>query len=286
MVFRRLGSFAQDFSFSGDIAWDRVVLALIVFVIGMVALRIGARLFARHLLRNLRDQSREMVRKVVVYTGALFLIVVSLRAAGVEITALLGAAGVVGIAIGIASQASLSNIISGLFLVSERFFEIGDVVRVSGHVGTIHAIDLLSIKIKTFDNVLVRIPNQQIIETDFVNITRFPVRRLDFHLTLPFDVEIPIVFDALKTAAERVTDALAQPEPFIMYTGHSGDGWTAMLGVWFERSDYVAVRNSVAIELQQIFRERGIRLTGNFMSVSLSSDRPVNGAFDSPPASP
>lgn len=282
MVFGRLSAVAQEFSFTGDIPWDRVLLALGVFIVGIVALRISARLFSKHLLKNLRDQSREMIRKAVVYTGALFLIVVSLRAAGVEITALLGAAGVVGIAIGIASQASLSNIISGLFLVSERFFEIGDVVRVSGHVGTIHAIDLLSIKIKTFDNVLVRIPNQQIIETDFVNITRFPVRRLDFNLTLPFDLDIPVVMDALRIATDRVPDALAQPEPFIMYTGHSGDGWTVILGVWFERNDYVSVRNAVAIEVQKEFKNRGIRLYGNYMSVSLSSE----SAFDSTSTSP
>lgn len=278
MNFRRLGTVAQDFSFAGDIPWERILVALGVLIVGIVVLRISARLFSKHILRNLREQSREMVRKALVYTGALFLIVGSLRAAGVEITALLGAAGVVGIAIGIASQASLSNIISGLFLVSERFFEIGDVVRVSGHVGTIHAIDLLSIKIKTFDNVLVRIPNQQIIETDFVNITRFPVRRMDFNLTLPFDLDITLVMEALQSATERVPDALAQPEPFIMYTGHTGDGWTLLLGVWFERSDYVSVRNSVAIEIQKELRDRGIHLTGNYLSVSLSSERP----FDRP----
>lgn len=277
MVLRRIATAFGDFTFTNGVRWEQVLVSIAVFVVGMIVVRIFARLFSRHILRNLKDQSRETIRKILVYTGGLFLIVISLRVAGVEITALLGAAGVVGIAVGIASQASLSNIISGLFLISERFFEIGDVVRVSGHVGTIHTIDLLSIKIKTFDNVLVRIPNQQIIETDFVNITKFPVRRLDFQLTLPFDLEIRRVFDALEQAVARVPDALAQPEPFIMYTGHSGDGWTVLLGVWFERTDYVSVRNSVAIEIQNVFREHELPVGGNFMRVAISEAR----AFDS-----
>ncbi len=255
-----------------------LLVAAIVFFAGMIVVRIFARLFSRHILKTVRDQSREMIRKAVVYVGAVILIVVALRVAGLEVTALLGAAGVVGIAVGIASQASLSNIISGLFLVSERYFEIGDVVRVNGNVGVIHAIDLLSIKIKTFDNVLVRIPNQQIIETDFVNITRFPIRRQDFSLTLPFELEIDDAFAALSAAAARVPEVLADPEPFIMYTGHTGNGWTVLLGAWFERTDYVAVRNGVAMELQREFRDRGIRVAGNFMRVKLENGPPFDNA--------
>lgn len=281
MVFQRLSTVLEDFSFSGVVKWQQLLLSLLYFVLGLIILRIAARLFSRHLLRNFRDQSREMIRKIFIYTGVLFLVVASLRASGVEITGLLGAAGVVGIAVGIASQASLSNIISGLFLVSERFFEIGDVVRVNGHTGTINAIDLLSIKIKTFDNLLVRIPNQQIIETDFINITKFPVRRFDYHLTIPFEIPIQTVFEALAEAVSRVPNALAQPEPLTLYNGHEGDGWKVLLGVWFERSDYIGVRNSVAIEIQNVFRERGLAIAGNYLRVSIDESY----SFDSRPAS-
>ena len=272
-MLRRFTTVFQEVSLQEIAEWEVFLFALAVFAAGFLVVRIAARLFVRHLLKGMREQSREMIRKAVLYTGILILLVVTLRIAGVQVAALLGAAGVVGIAVGIASQASLSNIISGLFLVSERFFEIGDVVRVSGHVGTISAIDLLSVKIKTFDNVLVRIPNQQIIETDFVNITRFPIRRLDFALTLPFDLAIPTVFDALHEAVSRVPNALSQPEPFIMYTGHGGDGWSVLLGVWFERADYVVVRNAVAVEIQTVFRERSLAVGGNYVRVDLTSTR-------------
>ena len=98
---------------------------------------------------------------------------------GVKLTALLGAAGIVGIAVGFASQTSVSNIISGLFLISEKPFAIGDVLKVGGTTGIIQSIDLLSIKIRTFDNLFVRIPNEKILSSEVTNITRFPIRRMD-----------------------------------------------------------------------------------------------------------
>jgi small-conductance mechanosensitive channel len=272
-VFRSI----ESFELPTLVEWQTVVTAIVIFVLGLLILRIAVRLFVRIVLKGVRERSKAMIRKALIYVGVLLLLVVTLRTAGVQIAALLGAAGVLGIAIGIASQASLSNIISGLFLVSERFFEIGDVVRVSGHVGVIHAIDLLSIKIKTFDNVLVRVPNQQIIETDFVNITRFPIRRLDFSFTFRFDARISDVFDALREACRRDRNALTEPEPFLMYTGHTGDGWTVKLGVWFERSQYVAVQNGIASEVQSVLSERGIQIVGSYVRVAYDADT----AFDS-----
>ncbi|MFW5795752.1 MAG: mechanosensitive ion channel family protein, partial [Alkalispirochaeta sp.] len=220
---------------------------------------------------GLRDQSRELIRKTILYIGTALLFVMVLNGAGVSVGALLGAAGVVGIAIGIASQASLSNIISGLFLVSERFFEIGDVVRIADHVGTVQSIDLLSIKVKTFDNVLIRIPNQQLIEKDIVNITRYPIRRMDFTVTVAPMEDVERTLDALRFAPEGVAQVLEEPEPFVMAGDFSEGGLTLKLGVWFERPNYVAVRNAIVYRLQQVFRERSIEIRSRTVTIDGAS---------------
>ena len=186
------------------------------------------------------------------------MLVAVLNAAGVSVGALLGAAGVVGIAVGIASQASLSNIISGLFLVSERFFEIGDVVRVGEQTGVIYSIDLLSIKIRTFDNVLIRIPNQQLIEQNIVNITRFPIRRMDFVITVPLNAPVQEVLAALREATTCSGCALVEPEALCLFKGYAEGGAQYTLGVWFERTNFVKVRNGISAAVQRALRERGI----------------------------
>lgn len=247
--------------------WEAIVSAGVVFLVGLIVLRVVTRMLMNAIGRGLRDQSRELIRKAIVYIGATVLFVMVLNAAGVSVGALLGAAGVLGIAIGIASQASLSNIISGLFLVSERFFEIGDVVKIGTHTGTVFAIDLLSVKIKTFDNVLIRVPNQQLIEQDIVNVTRFPVRRMDFTVIVPSTVNVARALDGLSAAGQRVDAVLEEPAPFVLFRGFRENGSELLLGVWFERQNYVAVRNGVAAALQAVFAERHIPIRTHSVQV-------------------
>lgn len=268
----RLLNVTQNISFESIEDWERLVSALIVFVFGFLVIRIGTRMLMRAVGRGLRDQSRELIRKTISYIGTAILFVMVLNAAGVSVGALLGAAGVIGIAVGIASQAILSNIISGLFLVSERFIEIGDVVRFSTHVGIVQSIDLLSIKIKTFDNVLIRIPNQQIIENDFINITRYPIRRMDVTVTVRHDYSVERVIDALRSAAEGVSMVLEEPEPFIVVGEFVEDGLNVRLGVWFERQNYVSVRNGIFASIQHVFRERNITIRGRSIRVVSGDD--------------
>lgn len=265
-----LGRFS-DFDMKSLPEWEAVMSALVVLIVGFLVLRLGTRMIMKALGKGLREQSRALLRKTIIYSGATVLFVMVLNAAGVSVGALLGAAGVVGIAIGIASQASLSNIISGLFLVSERFFEIGDVIRVGQHTGNVFAIDLLSVKIKTFDNVVIRVPNQQLIEQDLVNITRFPVRRMDFTVIVPAHERIERVLDALRSAAVSVEQVLEEPEPLLMFKEFEQNGARLLLGVWFERPNFVSVRNGVAAAIQQVFAERNISIRTTSVELITSS---------------
>ena len=125
------------------------------------------------------QQSRMIVDKIISYSGITILLMVILSELGVNLTAILGAAGVLGIAIGVASQKSLGNMVSGLFLLSEKSFEIGDVLMIDDKVGIVQDVDLLALKIRTFDNKLIRIPNETLISTMVTNITKYPIRRVD-----------------------------------------------------------------------------------------------------------
>jgi hypothetical protein len=102
-----------------------------------------------------------------------------MRQLGFDFTVLLGAAGIVTVAIGFASQTSASNLISGLFLVWRRRSGIGDIVTVDGVTGEVLSVDLLSTKLRTFDNLQVRIPNETMVKARITTLNRFPLRRVD-----------------------------------------------------------------------------------------------------------
>jgi small-conductance mechanosensitive channel len=168
--------------------------------------------------KRLSPQSAMVARKAVFYVGVAVVLVAALRQLGVQLTALLGAAGILGIAIGFASQTSVSNVISGLFLISEKPFAVGDVVKAGEHSGIVMSIDLLSTKIRTFDNQYIRIPNEKILTTELTNITYFPIRRLDIKLSISYRNELTRAREVLLEVADRNPLCLRDPAPVVVFT--------------------------------------------------------------------
>ncbi|HRR98435.1 MAG TPA: mechanosensitive ion channel, partial [Candidatus Syntrophosphaera sp.] len=109
---------------------NTVIRVILTLAIG-IPLIIFVRKLVQKLVRNrLSPQSEQLVVRIVYYSLALILVVMVLNEFGFKVSALLGAAGIIGIAVGFAAQTSISNIISGIFLISEKPFVIGDVIEV------------------------------------------------------------------------------------------------------------------------------------------------------------
>lgn len=234
--------------------------AALYLVIGFVILRAVILVVKRVLKRRVSDQARMITTKAINYTGLAIIIIIVLLESGVNLAPILGAAGILGLAIGIASQAGLSNVISGLFLVSEKPFAAGDVVTVGKKTGIVMSIDLLSVKIRTFDNLYIRIPNEKIVSGEVTNITRFPIRRMDFNISVAYKENLQQVMDVLIEIARRNTLVLNEPAPIILFRDFADSGITLLFGVWFQKTDYIDVRNTITVEIKNRFDEEGIEI--------------------------
>lgn len=239
---------------------DKIVRILLTLVIGLSVVYGLAYAVRRTITRKMTKQSRIVVNRGIVYTGLVILFFIVFRMLEVDLTALFGAAGILGIVIGVASQTSLGNIVSGLFLVSEKSFEIGDVVRIGDKSGKVFSIDLLSIKIKTFDNLLLRIPNQTVISTELINVTRFPIRRMDFKINVAYKEDLQQVKTVLEDIAHRNPLVLDEPEPLVIFQNFGTNGIEITFAVWHGRDNFLKVRNSVFMEVKETFDREGIEI--------------------------
>ena len=246
---------------------DKFIRILFILVVGMGSIHLISFMVKRSLYKHLSRQSMMLVLRTIIYTGYIGLALMVIRELNYDLTALFGAAGVVGIIIGVASQTSIGNIISGLFLVSEKSFELGDVIRIGDKTGTVYSIDLLSIKIKTYENLLIRIPNQTVISTELINITKFPIRRLEFLLGVAYKEDLRKVKTILETVARNNPLCLEEPEPIIIFKEFGSSSININFGVWFEKANYVAVKNSVFIEIKEAFEREGIEIPFPHISI-------------------
>ncbi len=256
------------------------VKVIAIIVIGFLLVRLTAAVVRRVVAKNLSERTKMILQKSIVYIGVVIIVIAALSEIGVKLSALLGAAGVVGIAVGIASQTSLGNIISGLFLVSEKTFVIGDVISVGDKTGVIHAIDPLSIKLRTFDNLLIRIPNQTIITSEVTNITRFPIRRMDLSLGVGYSSDLAKVQEVLLSIARENPLVLEEPAPLFVYNSFAESSINLTFGVWFFKDDYLALRNSLFQSIKERFDEEGIEIPfpQRTISVMASGAGGIDGA--------
>lgn len=246
---------------------DKFIRILFIVIIGSGSIHLISFLVRRSLHKKLSKQRMMLITRTIIYTGYIGLVLIAVREMKYDLTALFGAAGVVSIVIGVASQTSIGNIISGLFLVSEKSFELGDVVRVGDKSGTVYSIDLLSIKVKTFDNLLIRIPNQTVISTEVVNVTKFPIRRLDFQIGVAYKEDLRKVKTLLEQIARNNPLCLEEPEPLIIFQDFGDSSINLQFSVWFEKGNFVAVKNSVFVEIKEVFDREGIEIPFPHLSV-------------------
>jgi small-conductance mechanosensitive channel len=248
---------------------ERLLIAAIILVIGIAIINLLAFITRKLLPKSWTQQRKMIVNRFIQYSGyiLLFFILISELELTDSLTGLFGAAGVIGIIIGFASQTSIGNIISGFFLVSEKSFELGDVIRIGDKTGTVYSIDLLSIKIKTFDNLLLRIPNQTVISSEVVNVTRFPIRRFDLDLSVAYKEDLGKVKSIIERVVRDNPLCLDEPEPLITFKSFGDSGINILLGVWFEKTNFLKVKNSVFMEIKAAFDAEGIEIPFPHMSI-------------------
>ncbi|QIA07977.1 mechanosensitive ion channel family protein [Draconibacterium halophilum] len=239
---------------------ERLMWALIILVVGVAFIYMLAYIVKKLLPKSLSQQRKMIIQRLVYYSGFLLLAFIIIAQLKINLAPFFGAAGVIGLIIGVASQTSIGNIVSGFFLVGEKSFEIGDVIKVGDKAGIVFSVDLLSIKIRTFDNQLLRIPNQTIISTELINVTRFPIRRLDFAVSVAYKEDLGKVKNVLEEVAKANPLSLDEPEPLIVFKDFSASGIDILLGVWFEKPNYLKVKNSIFQEIKARFDAEDIEI--------------------------
>ena len=254
------------------LAYYRVFLSvLITFFIGFGFVFLLSRFIEKLFTDYTNRHIGILIRKVVWYLGSALIIVIALSQIGYNITTLIGAAGVFGIAIGLASQTSLSNIISGIFLLSEVAFKHNDILEVGDIKGRVDSIDLISIKLRTVDNRLVRVPNEHLIKTIFVNESFYTTRRFDCVVMLHNTVNISHAISVIDGVVKNNNYALKQPESYIALEKVEEKGLRLIVGVWAQQDNYIALKKSLLQQIKERFETENIPFSYPTLEVSLNS---------------
>jgi small-conductance mechanosensitive channel len=211
-------------------------------------------------LKQLDISQRVLFTKFAKYGVITLAVAASLSQLGFDLRVLLGAAGILTVAIGFAAQTSASNLISGLFLMVEKPFVVGDIVDVAGTRGEVMAIDLISCKIRLFSNLMVRIPNETMVKSSITNMSYFPIRRFDISVGISYASDIRKVREILFQAATEHPLCLTEPEPIFSFAGFGDSSMNILFQVWTLKDNVLSVQTDLFINIKERFDEAGIEI--------------------------
>lgn len=249
-----------------------VMRAVVILVAGYFIAQLLTASALKLVGRHLSKQHQGLFRRILFYGLLVVILVSALHEMGFKLSVLLGAAGILSVAIGFASQTSASNLISGLFLLAERPFVAGDVIRVGGTTGEVLTIDLLSIKLRTFDNLYVRIPNETMLKSEVTTLTRFPIRRLDVPVGVAYRENTEKVKALLLEVANKNPLCLDEPAPLFIFLGFGDSAQNLQFSVWAKRENFLELRNMIHYEIKNIFDAHGVEIPFPHVSLYAGSE--------------
>lgn len=244
-----------------------IVRALIIIVVGLPILLFLRRSVRKFVTHRYSQHYGMVAAKAVWYIGFLLLALIVLNQFEVNLAPLLGAAGVLGLAVGFASQTSVSNVISGIFLIAEKSFEVGDVITVASTTGVVMSIDTLSVKLRTFDNRFVRIPNETMIKTEVINVSRFPIRRADIMVGVAYKEDLEKVKTLLTDIARQNPNVLSDPAPIFVFQAFGASSLDLQFSVWAEKDNWLSVKNEMYEAIKLRFEKEGVEIPFPHISI-------------------
>jgi MscS family membrane protein len=198
--------------------------------------------------------------KIILYFLAIMAILSYFK---VNITGLIATAGIASLALALAAQETIANLISGFAIMIDRPFRVGDRIQLpDGQMGEIHEIGLRSTKIRSFDNNLIIIPNTEMARSRIVNFA-YPIPRTRIAQTVgvAYGSDLDKVKRVLLEICSNHPDVLQEPPPAVYFTEFGDSSLNLFFICWVaDYRDLFRVRDELNMEIKRRFEQQGIEI--------------------------
>ena len=260
------------------------VLAVVVFIIFVIIAKYVSRLINRVLLKkrsqdSVRQITAKVARIVVIAIG--FFVALGLLNLDKVLTSVLAGAGVLGLAIGLALQGTLTNTFSGVILSFLDELQIGDWIETNGFAGEVMTISLRNIMIKESDNNYVMIPNSKIIDAPFKNFTRTPRSRVMLNCGVAYSSDLEMVQSLTKETIAGIFPQRGNEEVEFMYLAFGDSSIDFVVRFWTDvtrNKDILVAKNTAIIAIKKAFDQNNVNIPFPIITIDFTNNLSINKA--------
>lgn len=259
----------------------KTIGVLVLFLLGYAVARLLAIRLADFLVSRARisPQLAQVLRRWVMSTLMLIVLLVVLRLARVPLTAFAFLGGALAIGVGFGAQNIIKNLISGVIILFERKIRVGDTVTIGGISGTVTAVDLRATTVLGFDGIESIVPNSNLLENQVSNWSYGnPMIRRAIVVGVVYGSDTRRTIDLILSAARRQPATLPDPAPQVLLDDFGSDALVFRLLYWMrlggERSGLI-VDSDIRLDIETALREAGITMAFPQRDVHLDSVAPL-----------
>ena len=257
------------FNSLGATALGRLLPFLLILVVGIIVIRIVCAIIRKALSKSkLEKAAHSLILSLANVVMYVLLLLTAASSLGVDITGIVALASVVTLAISLALQNCLTNLIGGFTLLWTHPFKSGDFVEIASESGTVQEIGIAYTKLITPDNKLVQIPNGTVVANDITNFSCTGTRRVDITVSASYNAPVEKVMAALEKAGN--VDGILTEQPIFTNVSAYGDhAIEYVVRVWCPTEIYWDVHKAVTLNIKKTFDQEGIEMTYPHLNVHI-----------------
>lgn len=246
---------------------DNLIGAVLILVVGVLAVRVVMKLMTAALEKShLEKAAHSLILSLARAAMYILLFLMVASQMGVDVSGIVALASVLTLALSLALQNMVSNLIGGFVILYTHPFRSGDYVEIAGQAGTVKEISMTYTVLATFDNRIISIPNSAVSSAQIVNYSSAETRRVDLNVSASYDAPTQKVLDALVLAG-TVDNALLDPAPRAVIQEYGDSAISYSLWVWVKPEDYWGVYFQVNQRIKDVFDQQGIEMTYPHLNV-------------------
>ena len=235
------------------------LLAVIVFVVGFKVVNIiSKRIKNGKIFKSIDSSAAGFVASFISIFLKIVVVISVVAILGVPMSSVVALIASAGVAIGLAVQGALSNLVGGLMILLFRPFRSGDYIEAEGVKGTVREISVFYTVIATFDNKVITVPNGSLTNSVITNYSSEECRRVDVEITAGYDADVDLVKETMLSVVSDCDNALTDPQPVAVMLECGDHGIKYVLRVWCKTEDYWSLRENLLRGIRNAFKNANI----------------------------
>jgi small-conductance mechanosensitive channel len=271
-----------DHTVYSNVTWFDLIVAVLIYFAALLASKILTLQLRRRFKDKINKENMELLAKALSYGIMIIAIVWILPTIGIEPSGLIVAGGIVALAIGFAGQSIIGNLISGIFLMGERPIKIGDLVEISGNLGFVEDIHIISTSIRTLEGNFIRIPNETVFNSSITNYTSTPVRRFEYVVGIRYADDAVKAIQVIKDIINAHPLALVNPAPHVYVENLGDNSVDIMVRIWSPSTEWFGVKMELLWKIKTAIEEAGIEIPFPQRVVWFGAEEENNGRAVNP----